>query len=171
MLNTDKNKKQEVKSRFLSGKKQFLKAGFLFCILNSAFCICSYAQSWNLTGNAGTNASSNFLGTTDNVSFKIRTKNVLRINVTNTGKVGIGNFSPVFKLDVKGGSINTDSVYRIKGNAVVSVDPNGTSNNIFVGYRIGLFCTNLGDNNTAMGADAFVNDSLGGENVAIGNQA
>src|SRR5205085_10111626 len=79
------------------------------------------AQWWNLTGNAGTDPSTDFIGTTDNVGFKIRTKSTVRINVTNKGKVAIGNFTPVFLLDVKGGSINTDSVYRIGGKTVLSV--------------------------------------------------
>lgn len=79
-----------------------------------------YAQSWDLSGNAGTNASTNFIGTTDNVSLKIRTNNILRINITNNGKVGVGNFTPAFKLDVRGGSINTDSLYRISGAQVLN---------------------------------------------------
>lgn len=36
-------------------------------------------------------------------------------------KVGIGTTSPAFKLDVKDGSINTDSVYRIGGNTVLTI--------------------------------------------------
>jgi len=79
-----------------------------------------HAQSWNLTGNTGTNSANHFIGTTDAVNFKIRTNNTIRVNVTSNGKVGIGNFSPVFKLDVKGGSINTDSLYRIKGAQALS---------------------------------------------------
>ena len=35
--------------------------------------------------------------------------------------VGIGTTTPAFKLDVKNGSINTDSVYRIGGSTVLSI--------------------------------------------------
>ncbi len=35
--------------------------------------------------------------------------------------VGIGTATPSFKLDVKNGSINTDSVYRIYKNIVITV--------------------------------------------------
>lgn len=60
------------------------------------------AQSWNLAGNTGTNASTNFIGTTDNVAFKIRTKNLVRVTVTSSGSVGIGTSSPTSKLSVTG---------------------------------------------------------------------
>ena len=111
---------------------------------------------WSLTGNAGTNASTNFIGTTDNVAFKIRTKNAVRITVSNAGKVGIGIASPVFMLDVKGGSINTDSVYRIGGNIVLSVKGSG---NIFTGKFSGLL--NTGIYNAAIGAGALYSN-IGG---------
>jgi hypothetical protein len=45
------------------------------------------AQSWNLTGNAGTDPSTNFVGTTDNIAFKIRTNNVVRLTVNGSGKL------------------------------------------------------------------------------------
>src|ERR1700712_4087955 len=32
-------------------------------------------SNWNLVGNSGTNSSANFLGTSDNTSFKVRTNN------------------------------------------------------------------------------------------------
>jgi hypothetical protein len=93
-------------------------------IFTASVCLLLAPQAlhaqWSLTGNAGTNGSTNFIGTTDNVNFKIRTNNSIRMNITGSGKVAIGNFSPVFKLDVKGGSINTDSMYRIDGMQVLS---------------------------------------------------
>ncbi len=88
------------------------------------------AQSWNLTGNAGTSGSTNFIGTTDNTSLKVKTNNALRITVQSGGKVAIGSHTPVFKLDVKGGSITTDSLYRIAGVPVIS---RSASNAIQVG--------------------------------------
>jgi len=48
---------------------------------------------WDITGNVGTNPnppSNNFLGTTDNQSFAIRTGNVERVRVDTAGQVGIG---------------------------------------------------------------------------------
>ncbi len=65
------------------------------------------AQSWSLTGNAGTSGT-NFVGTTDAKSLRFRTKNVERMRINHNGLVGIGTPSPAFRLDVKGKK--TDSV-------------------------------------------------------------
>jgi hypothetical protein len=46
-------------------------------------------SGWLLTGNAGTNAGTNFIGTTDNVDWVIRTNNTERIRVAAAGNVGI----------------------------------------------------------------------------------
>jgi hypothetical protein len=60
------------------------------------------AQDWHLTGNTGTNASTNFIGTTDNEAFKIRTNNSVRLTINSSGKVGIGTTSPQDKFHVNG---------------------------------------------------------------------
>lgn len=46
---------------------------------------------WNITGNAGTTAANNFLGTTDNKSLSFRTNNINRIIIDSLGSVGIGS--------------------------------------------------------------------------------
>ncbi|MFN7044055.1 MAG: hypothetical protein ACK4M1_02575 [Flavobacterium sp.] len=54
------------------------------------------SQDWSLTGNAGTNPSTNFLGTTDNQNFQIRTNNTNRFTVENDGQVILGtNTTPI----------------------------------------------------------------------------
>ncbi|MBC7411202.1 MAG: hypothetical protein H7331_01945, partial [Bacteroidia bacterium] len=59
------------------------------------------SQAWLLKGNAGTNASANFIGTTDNSSLRIRTNNTERMIVDNTtGNVGVGLNNPIAKLQV-----------------------------------------------------------------------
>jgi len=79
---------------------------------------------WSLTGNASTNPSTNFLGTTDNTDFTIRTNDTARVTVTGAGNVGIGTNNPQAKLDVNGsiGANNnqflynpTDSTFRVGG--------------------------------------------------------
>ena len=57
---------------------------------------------WGLTGNAGTTASTNFIGTTDAVDFIAKTNNLERMRVTSGGNVGINTSSPGSALDVKG---------------------------------------------------------------------
>ncbi|MGB9771913.1 MAG: hypothetical protein ACPLX7_08045, partial [Candidatus Kapaibacteriota bacterium] len=62
--------------------------------------------AWKTTGNSGLNESINFIGTTDNVGFKIRTYNTDRVIVTGAGNVGIGTNTPNSTLSVEG-SIST----------------------------------------------------------------
>mgnify|MGYP001229803510 CR=1 FL=1 len=45
----------------------------------------STGDAWQLTGNAGTNATTNFLGTTDNIALRIRTNNANRFEFTTNG--------------------------------------------------------------------------------------
>lgn len=57
-------------------------------------------QDWHLTGNAGTNASTNFIGTTDAVAFVTKTNNTERMRVTSAGTVGIGTSTVYAPLNV-----------------------------------------------------------------------
>ena len=59
-------------------------------------------SNWALTGNAGTNSITNFIGTTDAQALAIRTNNSDRVRITETGSVGIGTITPQQKLDVNG---------------------------------------------------------------------
>lgn len=49
------------------------------------------SPSWSLSGNSGTLASSNFLGTTDNTDFLIKTNNLERMRITSTGETDFAN--------------------------------------------------------------------------------
>lgn len=60
------------------------------------------AQSWLLTGNAGTNPATDFIGTTDAKVFKIKTKNLVRMYFKTNGDVGVGTQTPTSKLHVNG---------------------------------------------------------------------
>ncbi len=74
---------------------------------------------WDLNGNSGT-GNNNYIGTSDYKALRIRTNNSVRMLISASGKIGIGNTNPFFKLDLKGGSFNTDSLYRINGAPVLS---------------------------------------------------
>ncbi len=47
----------------------------------------SLGQSWNVTGNSGTNPSTDFIGTSDTKSVTFKTNNVERMNIDAVGKI------------------------------------------------------------------------------------
>jgi hypothetical protein len=57
-------------------------------------------SGWLLTGNTGTNSVNDFIGTTDDVSLRVRTANIERMVFDSVGKVGIGTPKPTNKLSV-----------------------------------------------------------------------
>ncbi|MGI8951068.1 MAG: hypothetical protein ACR2FN_05720 [Chitinophagaceae bacterium] len=84
-----------------------MKKTFLLFVLASLFTATTFianAQSWSLTGNAGTSLSTNFLGTTDNKTLAFRTHDIEQMRITYGGNVGIGIKTPIAKLQVIGNS-------------------------------------------------------------------
>lgn len=64
---------------------------FSLALLVSSF---TFAQSWNTTGNSGTNPSNNFIGTTDNQPLIFKTNNTKVMNILPNGVVKIGINDP-----------------------------------------------------------------------------
>ncbi len=83
--------------------------------------------------------------------------------------VGIGTPTPVFKLDVKNGSINTDSVYRIGAITVLAVPGTG---NLFIGRDAGMINTSSYNTyNTFSGEQAGASNTIGNSNSFFGQAA
>lgn len=80
--------------------------------------------------------------------------------------VGIGTPTPVFKLDVKNGSINTDSAYRIGTITVLAVPGTG---NLFIGRDAGMI--NSSSYNTFSGELAGSSNTTGNSNSFFGQAA
>ncbi len=78
------------------------------------------STAWSLTGNSGTNSTTNFLGTTDNIGFRVRTNNIQRLVIDSLGDVAIGSeaFNPVNRerLLVDYGITTSHTVANFKGN-------------------------------------------------------
>ncbi len=110
--------------------------------------------AWNLTGNAGTTAGTNFVGTTDAQAFDIRTNNVLRTRITTKGQ--IETFNTGLSVFVgEGAGANDD----LSNNA-----------NVFVGYWAG-FSNTTGNYNTANGLQSLYSNTTGFNNTANGRAA
>ncbi|MES1216058.1 MAG: hypothetical protein ABUT20_11120, partial [Bacteroidota bacterium] len=99
---------------------------------------------WSLSGNAGTNPSANFIGTTDNQSL------VFKVNNEAAGKIDVANFN--LFLGQRAGTNNT-------GNTNVALGPEA------------FFSNTSGSFNTAVGVQALFSNTTGGANIAIGQSA
>ena len=95
---------------------------------------------WALTGNTGTSAAVNFLGTTDNQNLVFKTNNTTQMIVTTQGRIGInpitalGLYYPYHRIEIQDSNgLNSDIVIRTASaggvNGVpawVSMKSNGT---------------------------------------------
>ncbi|WP_158069994.1 tail fiber domain-containing protein [Cnuella takakiae] len=109
------------------------------------------SADWTINGNNGTNPTSNFIGTTDNVSLAFRTANTQRMVITNAGRVGIGVAAPANNLVV----LDNIEVQRGASTSVSSLTFSNTANQ--GDFRIGgdggdIFWQGGGGRNLQMGA-------------------
>jgi hypothetical protein len=63
----------------------------------------SAASAWSLMGNAGTVPGTNFLGTTDNEPFILKTNGTEALRIDPTGNVGIGVTGPIGRVEASAG--------------------------------------------------------------------
>jgi hypothetical protein len=133
--------------------------------------------SWALTGNAGTTAATNFLGTTDDIDLVFRRNNIRAGFIGNpvydvsfdfiNGNTSFGANSllnPTLNFATQSGVRNTAFG--------VNVMPGLTSGRLNTGIgEFALFSNTTGIANTAVGSGTLFSNSIGINNVAIGRQA
>jgi hypothetical protein len=68
-------------------------------------------NGWSLTGNAGTIAGTNCIGTTDAVDWVIKTNSTEQVRVLSGGNVGIGTTAPTQRLDVQNGNARINNTF------------------------------------------------------------
>ncbi|MEP7317832.1 MAG: tail fiber domain-containing protein [Panacibacter sp.] len=116
---------------------------------------------WSLTGNAGTDPSVNFIGTTDAqpLVFKVFNQRAAYLNYNGTSAFGYASLASNTT-----GSYNTSS-----GAYSLYLNTNG-SNNAASG-AFSLFTNSSGSYNTATGFYSLVSNTTGAYNAAFGNYA
>lgn len=121
-------------------------------------------SGWSLTGDAGTVAGTNFIGTTDNVNFQIRRNNVqaalLDSNAAATGNTFVG---------VSAGRLNTALATTGFGFEALFSNTTGASNTAMGNQAMRLNTT--GTRNTAMGFGALKTLAADNDNTAMGYNA
>ncbi|MBK8611587.1 MAG: tail fiber domain-containing protein [Chitinophagaceae bacterium] len=65
------------------------------------------SYGWSTTGNSGTNATINFIGTSDASDLVIRANNIEAVRVNTSGNVGIGTNNPTKKTEIIGAASAT----------------------------------------------------------------
>jgi hypothetical protein len=133
---------------------------------------------WSLTGNSATDASSDFIGTTDAIDFVVKTKNIERIHIlgaasgsSKAGWIGMGKSLPRSSLDVTGNFTNKN-VITIQNtsntgySSVDMMDDNGTLKGTF-GYGNSGTGTFFGtrDYFSTYGSDFVLNNNSGNYNL------
>lgn len=136
-----------------------------------------YGAGWSLTGNAGTDPSTNFLGTTDNQSLSFRVNNTQFMRLHNTGNnisIGEGAMLPT-QTGINGVAIGYQALNaNTSGNGNIGIGYQALLSNtvrkghVAIGWQAGQLNT-VGEHHTYVGTHAgqFVN--AGNENVGIGS--
>ncbi len=157
-----------------------MKTGQFFTMLLFFYTLGTNAQSWNLTGNSGTNPLTNFIGTSDgqDVIFKkssfvngsIPLSGQIRYTVTSFGynslNLSSGTYNSVFGAFSLSGQNNTGGNNSVLGGQIMIANTTGSYNSS-VGYQ-SMNKNTIGNNNVSTGYASLFNNQLGSRNTAIG---
>ncbi len=129
---------------------------------NDAYSVAvANVDNWSKTGDAGTNPTTNFIGTTDNVDLNFRVGNVVHGKLTSlTKSVYFGS---------RAGNVATGSENVGIGHGAMRFNTTG-SRNIALGNSAMLNNT-TGTNNFSLGYQSLLNNKVGKNNIAIGSFA
>lgn len=128
------------------------------------------SNGWLLTGNSGTDANTNFLGTTDAQDLTFRTNNVERLRITRKGRLHFSNtsVSPLNpNIFLEGGNETTSGVANIAIGESALANIDSGHQNIAIG-RNALKDNSSGITNIAIGDEALGSNTYSFSNVALG---
>ena len=120
----------------------------------------SAASNWSLSGNTGTTAGTNFIGTTDDVDVVFK-RNGIQAGVISNANIafGVSAINPATT-----GNFNT-----AVGSYALQSNETGADNSAF-GF-MALYSNTTGKYNTATGVRALYNNTTGEHNTALGEYA
>ncbi len=99
-------------------------------------------NAWSLTGNAGTNPTTNFIGTTDAQDWVMRTNNLERARIMSNGNVGVGTSSPLYKLSTVDDGLGATMPFGITdlaNNPRFRIDVEGDSTTNFTNVKFDVY--------------------------------
>jgi hypothetical protein len=114
---------------------------------------------WNITGNAGLNPATNFIGTTDTNSLRFR------VNNTWSGELNASSDNTSYGLNAAQ-AITTGYNNTATGSASLAANTTGYSNTA-IGYQ-SLYANTTGSQNVAIGVGSLFANTTGGDNTANG---
>lgn len=85
-------------------------------------------NAWSLTGNTGTNPTTNFIGTTDSQHLIIKTNNAERMRITSAGNIGIGTNASLEKLHISGNMMLSGSIKAQDTTQDITLIPGANAN-------------------------------------------
>jgi trimeric autotransporter adhesin len=141
--------------------------------------IATHSQSWNITGNAGTNPATNFIGTTDYQPLRFRVNNTYAGEINSSiGKTSFGFLAgqgnpPYYCYSVAIGTLamTTDPGFENVAVGAFAMQYNaGGGSNSAVGFNA-MSQNTTGNNNTAIGASSMYSNKTGYYNTAVGTWA
>jgi trimeric autotransporter adhesin len=155
----------------ITGTSQLLSVPYALHAKTAESVIGTNSSDWKLSGNTGTISGTDFIGTTDNQDFDIRTNNAMKWRFKTNGTLAF---------------LNTGHSIFI-GEEAGANDDLSNNENIFIGYQAGnsntigsyniangylaLYSNTTGNFNTVNGSYALYNNTLGSYNTANGYQA
>ncbi|OCK49707.1 hypothetical protein BA768_07350 [Chryseobacterium sp. CBo1] len=154
-----------------------MKKAIIFLSILSGLSV-NAQSSWSLTGNSGTNASTNFLGTIDNQDLVFKTNNIERLKLDKQGKFAVGDIDPNYqstfngksKFDIHGEWENAFVVYNNSPNEVINIRVDTDSQTVFlqeqsgrvvIGAQLAQYTSNYD------GYKLFVKDGIRTEKVQV----
>jgi hypothetical protein len=133
--------------------------------------IYSSTAPWGLLGNAGTVATTNFLGTTDSIDFRIKTDNTQIFALTATGNIGVGATAsaPTQPFVVIGDAgVNIHTIITHSAGTKTGVAMGGDNEGTGYPTTFGSVQAYTGASGTSVGTTCAIQADLGGK-VVIGD--